>query len=91
MQQTNLLPIQQFDNMPIILEQMKVLQDVTECAVTESLLPVGDDSNMLSNECEQTTIDTYAKDESVPMSTTQNILKRSLGRPKKTEVMSQVC
>lgn len=87
-QQTNLLPMQQFDNTPVIVEQMKVFQDASECAVTEPLLPVGDDSSILSDERESTTVNIYAKDECTPMSTVQNILKKSLGRPKKTGVMS---
>ncbi|XP_032680584.1 zinc finger protein 236-like isoform X2 [Odontomachus brunneus] len=81
-QQTNILPMQQFDNASVIIEQMK-LQDANECAVTESFLSAGD-SSILSGEREQTAIDIYAKDESVPVSMAQDIFKKSLGRPRKT-------
>ncbi|EFN89725.1 Zinc finger protein 236 [Harpegnathos saltator] len=83
-QQTNLLPMQQFDNTPVVVEQMKVLPDANDCAVMEPLLPIGDESNILSDEHEQMTIDIYSKDESVPVFMAQNTLKKSLGRPKKT-------
>lgn len=86
-QQTNILPMQQFDDASVIIEQMK-LQDANECAITEPFLSV-EDSNILSDEREQTTIDIYAKDESVPVA--QDILKKSLGRPRKTEVILQAC
>ncbi|XP_011137255.1 zinc finger protein 236 isoform X3 [Harpegnathos saltator] len=88
-QQTNLLPMQQFDNTPVVVEQMKVLPDANDCAVMEPLLPIGDESNILSDEHEQMTIDIYSKDESVPVFMAQNTLKKSLGRPKKTGVTSQ--
>lgn len=89
LQQTNLLPIHQaFDNAPMIIEQMKILQDRNECTIIEPFLP-GNDSDVL--EYQQTTVDSRAKGKFMPLPTTQNTFKRSPGRPRKTGVTSQVC
>lgn len=90
MQQTNLLPlIQHFENGSATTEQLKV-QNTSECGVTESLLSVRDNSNVLSDK-EQSTVDNHAKSESTSVSMIQNIYKRSPGRPKKIGITSQVC
>lgn len=90
MQQTNLLPlIQHFENGSAITEQLKV-QDTNECGVTESLLSIGANSNVLLDK-EQSTVYNHAKSESTPVSMIQNIYKRSPGRPKKTGITLQVC
>ncbi|XP_012059016.1 PREDICTED: zinc finger protein 236-like [Atta cephalotes] len=88
MQQTNLLPRMQYlESRSTITEQLKV-QD-NECAVTEYLLPIKDNSSMLSDKG-QLTINNHAKSKSTPaFNTIQNIYKRSPGRPKKNEVNPQ--
>lgn len=91
MQQVNLLPIQQ--NASMITEQLKVVQNVNECAITEPL-SIREDSNILLNKeenCkrqteEQTTIDNYVKNKSISTS----VHKKSPGRPKKTEVILEI-
>lgn len=91
MQQVN-LPIQQ--NASVITEQLKVVQNINECAITESL-SIREDSNILLNKeenCkkqteEQTTIDNHVKNKSLSIST--SVHKKSPGRPKKTEVISR--
>lgn len=90
MQQVNLLPIQQ--NASMITEQLKVVQNANEYAITEPL-SIREDNVLLNKEenCkkqteEQTTIDSYVKNKSI--STT--IHKKSLGRPKKTEVILEI-
>lgn len=86
MQQANLLPmIQQLENGPSIIEQLKLVQNANEGAVTEPLLPAKTDSNVLLNK-EQATIDN-TNSESIPVSILKNIY-RSPGRPKKTGVIS---
>ncbi|XP_077266139.1 uncharacterized protein LOC143899615 isoform X1 [Temnothorax americanus] len=88
MQQTNLLPLMQhLENASAVTEQLKV-QDTNECGVTESLLPIRDNSNVLSDKG-QSTVDNHAKNESTTVSMIQNAYKRSPGRPKKTGVTSQ--
>ncbi|XP_011330673.2 zinc finger protein 236 isoform X2 [Ooceraea biroi] len=82
-QQTNLLPVQQFDNASVIVDQMKVVQNMNESITAEPLLSVNNTDNMLSDKREQETEDNYAKDELAPVSI-QNLCKRSPGRPKKT-------
>jgi len=86
MQQTNLLSVQQSDNASVIVDQIKV-QNANESIAMESLLPIGD--NALSDKQKQIIDDNYAKDKSV--SITQNVCKKSPGRPKKTRITSQVC
>lgn len=84
MQQVNLLPIQQ--NASMITEQLKVVQNVNECAEP---LSIREDSSILLNKEEnckrqtegQTTIDNYVKNKS----TSTFVHKKSPGRPKKTE------
>jgi hypothetical protein len=85
MQQTNLLSVQQSDNASVIVDQIKV-QNANESISTESLLPIGDD--ILSDKQKQAIDDNYAKDKSVSM--TQNVCKKSPGRPKKIGITSQV-
>ncbi|XP_014481425.1 PREDICTED: zinc finger protein 236-like isoform X2 [Dinoponera quadriceps] len=80
-QQSNLLPTQRFDDAPVVVEQMKILQDANECAVAESLLPIGDD--ILLDKREQATIDIYDE-----LAAAQSTLRKSLGRPKKTVVLT---
>lgn len=90
MQQANLLPIQ---NGSAVTEQLKIIQNINECAITESLLSVREDSNILLNKeenCrrqteEQTVIDNHVKKK--PMSVSTSVHKKSPGRPKKTEVI----
>lgn len=91
MQQVNLLPIQQ--NISAITEQLKVVQNINECATTEPLLSIGEDNALLNKEenCkkkteEQATIDNHVKNKSTSVST--SVHKKSPGRPKKTEVIS---
>lgn len=91
MEQTELPSIQQFDNVPIIVEQLKALQDTNEYIATEPPLSVRDDSNVLLDEQEQTAADNHVESETTPASITQNVSRRSPGRPKKTGVTSQVC
>lgn len=88
-QQTNLLPlIQHFENGSAITEQLKV-QDTNECGIVESLSPIGDNSNVLSDK--ESIVDNHAKSESMSVSMIQNVYKRSPGRPKKTGITLQVC
>lgn len=89
MQQVNLLPIQQ--NASMITEQLKVVQNVNECAEP---LSIREDSSILLNKEEnckrqtegQTTIDNYVKNKS----TSTFVHKKSPGRPKKTEVILEI-
>lgn len=87
------MPVQQFDNTPVFIEQMKIVQDANENAIIESptLLPVKDNNNVISDNQEQTVIDSDVKTESISLSTLQKIYKKSSGRPKKTRIASQVC
>lgn len=93
MQQVNLLPMQQ--NVSAITEQLKVVQNLNECAITEPLLSVREDNNALLNKeenCkrqteEQATIDNHVKNKSTSVSI--SVHKKSPGRPKKTEVILQ--
>jgi len=89
MQQTNLLPRMQYlESRSTITEQLKV-QD-NECAVTEYLLPIKDNSSV--SDKGQLTINNHAKNKSTSaFNTIQNVYKRSPGRPKKNEVNPQVC
>ncbi|XP_011055241.1 PREDICTED: zinc finger protein 236-like isoform X2 [Acromyrmex echinatior] len=89
MQQTNLLPRMQYlETRSAITEQLKV-QDTNECAVTEYLLPIRDNSSVLSDKG-QLTINNHTKSKSTPVfNTIQNVYKRSPGRPKKNEVNPQ--
>lgn len=90
MQQTNPLPlIQQFENGSAITEQLKV-QNTSECEVTESLLSIRDNSNVIPDKG-QSTVDNHTKSESTLVSMIQNVYKRSPGRPKKIGITSQVC